>query len=118
LILFDLRVQMGAGADRGAFRIRAWKDGAEWSGLDLSGHARLVEVRLRFPGPHLTRTGLVFSVLVAAIFGQTTGRQAHGSWRYLVVRCGAAAPVCVVSPASACGRRLKPPSGPTAIRIR
>lgn len=65
----------------------------DWSALDLSGHARLAEVRRRFPGLHLTRTGLVFSALVAAIFGQkTTGRQAHDSWRYLVVRYGAAAP--------------------------
>jgi 3-methyladenine DNA glycosylase/8-oxoguanine DNA glycosylase len=65
----------------------------DWSALDLSGHARLAEVRRRFPGLHLTRTGLVFSALVAAIFGQkTTGRQAHDSWHYLVVRYGAAAP--------------------------
>ncbi|WP_199733633.1 DNA-3-methyladenine glycosylase [Micromonospora sp. BL4] len=103
-----LHVQMGAGADRGAFRIRAWGDGAEWartsvpdllgarddwSGLDLSGHARLAEVRRRCSGLHLTRTGLVFSALVAAIFEQkTTGRQAHHSWRHLVVRYGSAAP--------------------------
>jgi hypothetical protein len=103
-----LHVQEGAGADRGAFRIRAWGDGAEWartsvpdllggrddwSGLDLSGHPRLAEVRRRCSGLRLTRTGLVFSALIAAIFGQkTTGRQARHSWRYLVVRYGSAAP--------------------------
>jgi 3-methyladenine DNA glycosylase/8-oxoguanine DNA glycosylase len=103
-----LHVQTGAGADRGAFRIRAWGAGAEWartsvpdllgardgwSGLDLSGHAWLAEVRRRCSGLYLTRTGLVFSALVAAIFGQkTTGRQAHHSGRYLVVRYGSAAP--------------------------
>jgi 3-methyladenine DNA glycosylase/8-oxoguanine DNA glycosylase len=65
----------------------------DWSGLDLSGHERLAEIRRRLPGLRLTRTGLVFSALVTAIFGQkTTGRQARDSWRYLVVRYGAPAP--------------------------
>ncbi|HEV7628466.1 MAG TPA: DNA-3-methyladenine glycosylase 2 family protein, partial [Streptomyces sp.] len=104
----SLHVQMGAGADRGAFRIRTWGAGAEWartsvpdllgarddwSGLDLSGHPRLAEIRHRHSGLRLTRTGLVFSALVAAILGQkTTGRQAAHSWRYLVARYGSAAP--------------------------
>lgn len=103
-----LHVQTGTGADRGAFCIRAWGPGAEWartsvpdllgarddwSELDLSGNARLAEVRRRHPGLRLTRTGLVFSALVAAIFGQkTTGRQAQDSWRHLVLRYGSAAP--------------------------
>lgn len=106
--LATLRVQAGMGADRGAFRVSAWGDGAEWarasvpellgarddwSGIDLSGHQWLAEIRRRLPGLRLTRTGLVFSALVAAAFGQkTTGRQARDSWRHLVVRFGTPAP--------------------------
>ena len=57
-----LHVQMGVGAERSSFRIRAWGAGAEWArtsvpdllgarddwgGLDLSGSTRLAEVRRR-----------------------------------------------------------------------
>lgn len=103
-----LHVAAGAGAHRGAFRIRAWGDGAEWartsvpellgarddwSGLDLSALPRLATVRDRAPGLRLTRTGLVFAALAPAIIGQkTTGRQAHASWRQLVIRFGSPAP--------------------------
>lgn len=103
-----LRVETGSGSDRGAFRVQAWGEGAEWarsslpellgarddwSAVDLSRDARLAEMRRRFPGLHLARTGLVFSALVTAILGQkTTTRQAADAWRYLVVRYGSPAP--------------------------
>lgn len=123
-----LRVQAGAGADRGAFRIESWGPGAQWarssapdllgarddwSHLDLSRNPKLAEIRRRNAGLFLTRTGLVFPALVGAVLAQkTTGRQARDSWRYLLVRHGTAAP----GPAAPAGL-LVPPGAEQWARI-
>lgn len=88
--------------------VRSWGPGAEWildgapdllgesddwSGLDLSAVPLLREVRRRFPGVRLCRTGLVLdSLLPACLEQRVTGREARGAWRQLVRRCGQPAP--------------------------
>ena len=68
-------------------------DGDDWSGLDVSAHPVLVEVRRRNPGLRLTSTGLVLDALVPAVLEQrVTGIEARRSWASLVRRFGVPAP--------------------------
>jgi 3-methyladenine DNA glycosylase/8-oxoguanine DNA glycosylase len=65
----------------------------DWSGLDVSGHPVLRDVRHRLPGVRLTRTGRVLDSLVPACLEQrVTGREAFRAWRELTRRYGEPAP--------------------------
>jgi 3-methyladenine DNA glycosylase/8-oxoguanine DNA glycosylase len=65
----------------------------DWSGLDLSGHPRLHDVRRRRPGLRLPCTGLVMDSLVPAVLEQrVTGREARRAWRLLLRWFGTPAP--------------------------
>jgi len=80
--------------------------GDDWDGFDCSTHRLLHETRRREPGLRLTRTGLVFEVLVPAVLEQkVTGMEARRSWRTLVTAYGAPAP----GPAPR-GMRVSPPA--------
>jgi 3-methyladenine DNA glycosylase/8-oxoguanine DNA glycosylase len=65
----------------------------DWSGLDVTAHAGLHEVRRRNPGLALPATGLVLDALVPAVLEQrVTGPEARRAWRGLLRRFGAPAP--------------------------
>ncbi len=65
----------------------------DWSGLDVSAHPLLHEVRRRRQGLRLPRTGLVLDALVPAILEQrVTGTEARRAWRALLYRFGSIAP--------------------------
>jgi 3-methyladenine DNA glycosylase/8-oxoguanine DNA glycosylase len=67
--------------------------GDDWSELDLSPHAFLVEVHRNAPGLRLLRTRSVFEALVAAIFEQkVTGIEARRGWRAILGKYGTEAP--------------------------
>lgn len=68
-------------------------EGDDWSDLDLSSQPQLAEVRRRNPGIRLTRTGLVFEMLLPAVLEQkVTGVEARQAWRWLLAAHGEAAP--------------------------
>jgi 3-methyladenine DNA glycosylase/8-oxoguanine DNA glycosylase len=87
---------------------RAWGPGADWllsaapgligetddwTGLDVSGHRVLHQVRRQYPGVRLCRTGLVLDSLVPACLEQrVTGPEAFRAWRELVRGYGEPAP--------------------------
>ena len=65
----------------------------DWTGLDVSGHPVLSEVRHRLPGLRLTRTGRVLDSLVPACLEQrVTGPEAFRAWRQLTRTFGEPAP--------------------------
>ncbi|MBX0300668.1 DNA-3-methyladenine glycosylase 2 family protein [Cryobacterium sp. 1639] len=65
----------------------------DWSGLDLSGHPAINEVRRRAPGVWLGSSGLVFESLVPAIIEQkVTTVEAHRAWNRLIRQHGDPAP--------------------------
>ncbi|MGZ4619389.1 MAG: DNA-3-methyladenine glycosylase family protein [Frankiaceae bacterium] len=91
----------------GAVVAAAWGPGARWlvgAVPDLLGarddprgflpaHRLLREAAKRHAGLRLTRTGLVFEMLVPAVLEQkVTGVEARRSWRELIVRHGLPAP--------------------------
>lgn len=87
---------------------KAWGDGAawllervptllgaadDWSGLDISAHRELADVRRARPGLRLCATGLVFESLLAAVLEQkVTGLEARRAWRALLHWYGEPAP--------------------------
>ncbi len=67
--------------------------GDDWSGLDVSGHPVLREVRRNRPWVRLPRTGRVLDSLVPACLEQrVTGREAFRAWRQLTWAYGERAP--------------------------
>lgn len=65
----------------------------DWTGLDVSGHRMLHEVRRRRPGVRLPRTGRVLDSLIPAILEQrVTGSEAFKAWRLLARTYGERAP--------------------------
>jgi 3-methyladenine DNA glycosylase/8-oxoguanine DNA glycosylase len=65
----------------------------DWSGLDVSAHPLLHEVRRRRLGVRLPSTGLVLDALVPAVLEQrVTGADARRAWRQLLYRFGSIAP--------------------------
>ena len=93
---------------RDAISATAWGDGAEWAiaavpellgggddphDFDVSRNSFLHESQRRNPGLRLLRTGLVFEMMVAAIFEQkVTGTEARRAWARLVRAHGELAP--------------------------
>jgi 3-methyladenine DNA glycosylase/8-oxoguanine DNA glycosylase len=68
-------------------------DGDDWSGLDVSGHPVLAEVRRRNPGIRLARTRRVFEALMPAVIEQrVTSLDAYRCWARIVRRFGEPAP--------------------------
>lgn len=84
----------GAGAEWSIDRVPALLGADDdWSGLDLSGHPRLAEVRRRAPGVWLGSSGLVFEALLPAILEQkVTVVEAHRAWYRLIRLHGDPAP--------------------------
>lgn len=94
--------------ERSGVHAAAWGPGAEWAvaaapgllgasdddtGFDAGRHPFIAEAAARTRGLRLTRTGLVFDMLLPAILEQkVTGLQAHRSWRWLLTRHGVPAP--------------------------
>ena len=67
--------------------------GDDWSGLHVGHHPILADVRRRFPGVRLPRTGQVLDSLVPACLEQrVTGQEARRAWRALVRHYGEPAP--------------------------
>jgi 3-methyladenine DNA glycosylase/8-oxoguanine DNA glycosylase len=103
----------------------AWGPGAEWAtgsipgllgaddddrGFEADRHPVIAAAHRRTRGLRLTRTGLVFDMLLPAILEQKiTGLEAHRSWRWLLARHGQPAP----GPAPE-GMRVTP--GPETVR--
>lgn len=92
----------------GVITATAWGDGAEWAiasvpellgdgdelgDFDVSANAFLRDALHRTPGVRLLRTGLVFEMMVAAIFEQkVTGKEARRAWAKLIRDHGDVAP--------------------------
>ena len=65
----------------------------DWSGLDVSGHPVLADLRHRLPGVRLTRSCRVLDSLVPACLEQrVTGGEAFRAWRELTRAYGEPAP--------------------------
>lgn len=109
-----------AGTASGTVIGRAWGPGAEWvlaglpellgDGDDIDAfaprHPLIAEVARRTTGLRVTRTRLVFEMLVPAVLEQkVTGVEARRAWRSLVHRFGTPAP----GPAPA-GMKVAPPA--------
>ena len=95
-------------SQRGIVTATAWGDGAEWAiaavpellgsgddcaAFDVSQNPFLHESQRRNPGLRLLRTGLVFEMMVAAIFEQkVTSKEARRAWATLIRAHGEPAP--------------------------
>jgi 3-methyladenine DNA glycosylase/8-oxoguanine DNA glycosylase len=67
--------------------------GDDWAGLDVAATPLLADSLHRNPGLRLTRTGLVFEALLAAVLEQkVTSVEARRAWRYLLTKYGEVAP--------------------------
>jgi 3-methyladenine DNA glycosylase/8-oxoguanine DNA glycosylase len=95
-------------AEAGGVRATAWGPGAEWSiaqvpellgagddwtTLDVASVPLLADSLRRNPGLRLTRTGLVYEAMLAAVLEQkVTGVEARRAWRYLLHTYGEVPP--------------------------
>ena len=103
----------------------AWGDGADWllervptllgcdddwSAVDVTAHAPLVQVLRSRPGMRLCSTGLVMEALVPAVLEQkVTGMEAKRAWRVLLQLHGTPAPGPTPVP-------MRVPPSPRALR--